>query len=35
MLDRVHMLIAIPPKYTVFQVSRYIKGKRAIHIVRT
>ena len=35
MLDHVHMLIAIPPKYAVSQVIRYIKGKSAIHIART
>jgi putative transposase len=35
MLDHVHMLIAIPPKYAVSQVIGYIKGKSAIHIART
>jgi putative transposase len=35
LLDHVHMLIAIPPKYAVSQVVGYIKGKSAIHIVRT
>jgi putative transposase len=35
MLDHVHMLIAIPPKYAVAQVVGYIKGKSAIHIART
>ena len=35
MLDHVHMLIAIPPKYAVSQVIGYIKGKGAIHIART
>lgn len=34
MLDHVHMLIAIPPKYAVSQVVGYIKGKSAIHIAR-
>ena len=34
MLDHVHMLIAIPPKYAVSQVIGYIKGKSAIHIAR-
>jgi putative transposase len=34
MLDHVHMLIAIPPKYAVAQVVGYIKGKSAIHIAR-
>jgi putative transposase len=35
MLDHVHMLISIPPKYSVAQVVGYIKGKSAIHIART
>ena len=35
LLDPVHMLIAIPPKYAVAQVVGYIKGKSAIHIART
>ena len=35
MLDHVHRLIAIPPKYAVSQVIGYIKGKSAIHIART
>jgi putative transposase len=34
MLDHVHMLIAIPPKYAVSQVIGYIKGKSAIYIAR-
>jgi putative transposase len=34
LLDHVHMLIAIPPKYAVAQVVGYIKGKSAIHIAR-
>ncbi|MCF8093472.1 MAG: IS200/IS605 family transposase [Desulfotignum sp.] len=33
--DHVHMLIVIPPKYSVAQVVGYIKGKSAIHIART
>ena len=33
--DNVHMLISIPPKYSVAQVVGYIKGKSAIHIART
>ena len=33
--DHVHMLIAIPPKYSVAQIVGYIKGKSAIHIART
>lgn len=35
MVDHVHMLIAIPPKYAVAQVVGYLKGKSAIHIART
>lgn len=34
MIDHVHMLISIPPKYTVAQVIGYIKGKSAIHLAR-
>jgi putative transposase len=34
MVDHVHMLISIPPKYAVSQVIGYIKGKSAIHIAR-
>jgi putative transposase len=34
MLDHVHMLISIPPKYAVVQVVGFIKGKSAIHIGR-
>ncbi|MBT9583493.1 IS200/IS605 family transposase [bacterium] len=33
--DHVHMLISIPPKWSVAQVVGYIKGKSAIHIART
>ena len=33
--DHVHILISIPPKYSVSQVVGYIKGKSAIHIART
>ena len=32
--DHVHMLISIPPKYSVAQVVGYIKGKSAIYIAR-
>ena len=35
MVDHVHMLISIPPKYAVSSVMGYIKGKSAIHIART
>ena len=34
MPDQVHMMIAIPPKYSVPQVVRYIKGKSAIYMAR-
>jgi len=32
--DHVHMLISIPPKYSVSQVVGFIKGKSAIHLAR-
>ena len=34
LVDHVHMLIAIPPKYAVSQVIGFIKGKSAIHLAR-
>ena len=34
MIDHVHMLIRIPPKYAVSNVIGFIKGKSAIHIAR-
>jgi putative transposase len=34
MSDHVHMMISIPPKYSVSQVVGYIKGKSAIHLAR-
>ena len=34
MPDHVHMLISIPPKYSVSSVVGYIKGKSAIHLAR-
>ena len=34
MPDHVHMMLSIPPKYSVSQVIGYIKGKSAIHIAR-
>ena len=34
MIDHVHMLISIPPKYSVAQVVGYIKGKSAIWVAR-
>ena len=35
MPDHVHMLLSIPPKYSVSNVVGFIKGKSAIHIART
>ena len=35
MVDHVHMLISVPPKYAVAQVVGFMKGKSAIHIART
>src|SRR3989475_10591298 len=35
MADHVHMLLSIPPKYSVAQIVGFIKGKAAIHIART
>ena len=32
--DHVHMLIAIPPKYSIAEVIGYIKGKSAIAVAR-
>jgi len=34
MSDHIHILISIPPKYSVAQVVGYIKSKSAIHIAR-
>src|SRR6202011_2876327 len=34
LLDHVHMMISIPPKYAVSQVVGFIKGKSAIHLAR-
>ena len=34
MPDHVHILISIPPKYSVSQVVGYMKGKSAIHLAR-
>ena len=34
MVDHVHMLISIPPKYAVSQVIGFLKGKSAIQIAR-
>ena len=35
MPDHVHMLISIPPKYSVSQVMGYLKGKSTIHIAQS
>jgi putative transposase len=35
MPDHVHMLLSIPPKYSVSQVVGFMKGKSAISIART
>jgi REP-associated tyrosine transposase len=35
MAEHVHMLLSIPPKYSVAQVVGFLKGKAAIHIART
>jgi putative transposase len=35
MQDHVHILISIPPKYSVSQIVGFIKGKNAISIART
>ena len=32
--DHVHMVISIPPKYSVSQVVGYVKGKRAVWVAR-
>lgn len=34
MVDHVHMLLSIPPKYSVAQVLGYLKGKSAIQVAR-
>jgi len=34
MPEHVHMLLSVPPKYSVAQVVGFIKGKSAIHIAR-
>jgi putative transposase len=33
-IDHVHMVISIPPKYSVSQVVGYVKGKSAIWVAR-
>ncbi len=34
MPDHMHMLLSVPPKYSVSSVMGFIKGKSAIHIAR-
>ena len=34
MSDHVHMLIEVPPKYSIAQVIGYIKGKSALYVAR-
>ena len=34
-VDHVHMVLSIPPKYSVSQVVGYLKGKSAIWVART
>ena len=34
MIDHVHMMLSIPPKFAVSHVVGFIKGKSAIHIAR-
>ena len=34
MPDHVHIMISIPPKYSVAQIKGYINGKSAIQIAR-
>lgn len=34
MVDHVHMMISIPPKYAVSQLVGYIKRRSAIHLAR-
>jgi putative transposase len=33
--DHVHMLVSIPPKYSVAQIVGFMKGKSAIHSARS
>ena len=33
--DHIHLLLSIPPKYSVSQTIGYLKGKSAIQIART
>ena len=33
--DHVHIMVSVPPKYSISQVVGYLKGKSAIQIART
>ena len=35
MPDHIHLVLSVPPKYSVAMVLGYLKGKSAIHIHRT
>ena len=35
MVGHIHVLVSVPPKYSVSKVLGYIKGKSAIHIAQT
>jgi putative transposase len=34
MMDHIHMLLSMPPRYAVSQVVGFIEGKSAIHLAR-
>jgi putative transposase len=34
LVDHLHMMISIPPKYAVSQAVGFMKGKNAIHLAR-
>ena len=34
MADHIHLVLSIPPKYSIAMVIGYLKGKSAIHIHR-
>jgi putative transposase len=35
MPDHIHLVLSVPPKYSIAMVLGYLKGKSAIHIHRT
>ena len=35
MPDHIHLVLSVPPKYSISMVLGYLKGKSAIHIHRT